>query len=247
MRDAGDTPTVRLQVCVNGARAADDHPALPVRPRAVADDLLRCLRVGADAVHVHPRGEDGTESLDAADVARTLLAIRRVAPDVEISVSTGAWIEPDPVRRLGHIRRWEHLPDVASVNLSEVGAVETAEVLLDRGVGVEAGLWSVGDVDRLAVSGLAGRCRRLLVEAVGGESPEDAAALVTTVLEALDGVEATGDRLVHGAGRSTWAVLSLAGRLGLATRIGLEDTRRLPDGRQADSNAALVAAACRLL
>ncbi|MFJ4618591.1 3-keto-5-aminohexanoate cleavage protein [Streptomyces sp. NPDC088812] len=40
-----------------------------------------------------------------------------------------------------------------------------------------------------------------------------------------------------------WPVLRLAGRLGLATRIGLEDTLVLPDGRRALSNAQLVTAA----
>lgn len=36
-------------------------------------------------------------------------------------------------------------------------------------------------------------------------------------------------------------MLRLAGRLGLATRIGLEDTLVLPDGERAESNARLVA------
>jgi uncharacterized protein (DUF849 family) len=35
-------------------------------------------------------------------------------------------------------------------------------------------------------------------------------------------------------------VLRLAGRLGLATRIGLEDTLLLPDGQRAVSNVQLV-------
>lgn len=239
--------SVRLQACLNGTRSVDDHPAVPIGPRSVADDALRCVRAGADGVHVHPRGDDGAESLAADDVARTVLAIRRVAPDLEISVSTGAWIESDPLRRLGQIRRWEHHPDVASVNLAEPGAAEVAEVLLDHGIDVEAGLWSVDDVVRLDASGLAGRCRRFLVETVSGESPEAAGELATVMLAALDDIGATADRLVHGSGRSTWTVLELAGRLGHATRIGLEDTRRLPDGRRAESNAALVATAARLL
>uniref|UniRef100_UPI0015F0DAE4 3-keto-5-aminohexanoate cleavage protein n=1 Tax=Streptomyces shenzhenensis TaxID=943815 RepID=UPI0015F0DAE4 len=38
----------------------------------------------------------------------------------------------------------------------------------------------------------------------------------------------------------SWPVLRPAGRLGLATRIGLEDTLLLPDGERALSNARLV-------
>ncbi|GAA3134592.1 hypothetical protein GCM10010521_20530 [Streptomyces rameus] len=49
--------------------------------------------------------------------------------------------------------------------------------------------------------------------------------------------------LLHGQEGGTWPVLRLAGRLGLATRIGLEDTLLLPDNRRARSNARLVAEA----
>ncbi len=46
--------------------------------------------------------------------------------------------------------------------------------------------------------------------------------------------------LPHGEDGGTWPVLRLAGRLGPATRIGLEDTLLLPDGQRAVSNAQLV-------
>jgi hypothetical protein len=46
--------------------------------------------------------------------------------------------------------------------------------------------------------------------------------------------------LLHGEEGGTWPVLRLAGRLGPATRIGLEDTLVLPDGQRAMSNARLV-------
>ncbi len=43
--------------------------------------------------------------------------------------------------------------------------------------------------------------------------------------------------LLHGEGTSAWPALLLAGRLGLSTRIGLEDVLVLPDGAQAADNA----------
>jgi uncharacterized protein (DUF849 family) len=46
--------------------------------------------------------------------------------------------------------------------------------------------------------------------------------------------------LLHGEDAGAWPVLRLAGRLGLATRVGLEDTLVLPDGQRAVSNAQLV-------
>jgi hypothetical protein len=47
--------------------------------------------------------------------------------------------------------------------------------------------------------------------------------------------------LLHGEDGGAWPVLRLAGRLGLATRVGLEDVLVLPDGARAGSNAELVA------
>jgi uncharacterized protein (DUF849 family) len=49
--------------------------------------------------------------------------------------------------------------------------------------------------------------------------------------------------LLHGEDGSAWPVLRHAVRLGLDTRVGLEDTLVLPDGRPAPDNAALVRAA----
>jgi uncharacterized protein (DUF849 family) len=53
--------------------------------------------------------------------------------------------------------------------------------------------------------------------------------------------------LLHGLGSSAWPALRAAGRLGLDTRVGLEDVLTLPDGSPARDNADLVAAALGLL
>ena len=78
------------------------------------------------------------------------------------AIATGGW-QPW-ADRLAAVAGWTELPDFASVNVHEAGALDLAEALLDRGVGVEAGLWH-GDGARLCVeSGLAARCTRLLLE-----------------------------------------------------------------------------------
>ena len=138
-----------LKACLNGARAAGEHPALPVRPAELAADALACVRLGAGAIHLHPRDEDGGETLAAAVVDATVRHVRD-ACGVPVGVATGAWVEPDPERRVALVREWTE-PAFASVNLSEPGAVEVMRALLDGGrVGVEAGVWSVVDAERLA-------------------------------------------------------------------------------------------------
>ncbi|MEV5477244.1 3-keto-5-aminohexanoate cleavage protein [Streptomyces sp. NPDC127159] len=227
-----------VQVCLNGVRGAGDGSAVPLSPAALADAAAAAVAAGASDIHVHPRTPCGQDTLSARVVAATLEAIRaRVA--VPVGVTTGAWTEPDPDARVGGIRSWTVLPDHASVNWHEPGAEEVAAALIERGVGVEAGLWSGTDgAARFAVSRLGPSVLRVLAE-VTDPSPDTAEDTAHALL--LDLGPAHGRPvLLHGEDGGAWPVLRLAARLGLATRIGLEDTLVLPDGRPARSNAELV-------
>jgi uncharacterized protein (DUF849 family) len=231
-----------LKVCVNGARGPHEHPALPVTAETMAEAAVRALAAGADAVHLHVRGAGHAESLQPDDVARTVEAVRARCGTVPIGVTTGAWIEPDLDERLALIRDWILLPDFASVNLEEEGVFEVCRALIEKGVGVEAGIGAVDEVGRLARSGLARSCLRILIEPVEPDAGP-AIATVRAVDAALEAAGITLPRLTHGFEATTWPVLDLALALGHDTRIGLEDTLHLPDGRVAADNAALVEAA----
>ena len=89
-------------------------------------------------------------------------------------------------------------------------------------------------------SGLAASCLRILIEPMDRE-PGVALQTVRSIEVELDGLEVR--RLLHGFGTTVWPMLDEAGRCGYDTRIGLEDTTELPDGRAADGNAQLVALA----
>ncbi|WP_161195102.1 MULTISPECIES: 3-keto-5-aminohexanoate cleavage protein [unclassified Streptomyces] len=232
-----------VQVCLNGARGAGDGAVVPLSPAALGDAAAAAVAAGASDVHVHPKSPCGQDTLSPRAVAATLDAIRsRVT--VPVGVTTGAWAEPDPAARVARIRSWTTLPDHASVNWHEEGAEEVAAALLDRGVGVEAGLWSGTDgAARFAASPLAGRVLRVLAELTDPD-PGSARASASALLAEIG---SAGGRpvLLHGEEGGAWPVLRLARELGLATRVGLEDTLVLPDGRRAGSNAELVEAVTR--
>lgn len=234
----------RIQACLNGARARGFHPRLPLTAAELAEDAAACAAAGAVALHLHPRDMNGEETLDPVAVGAAVAAVRRAAPGLPVSVSTGDWIEQDDARQLDHIRAWAALPpvarpDEASVNLSERTAPLVMEALLEGGIGVEAGLASVADADRLLGLGLLPRCRRLLVE-MDDVEPQAAEAVAAAIL-ALVGAGGP-ERQLHGFGRSAWPMARRAAALGLMLRLGLEDVADLPDGRAAPDNAALVAA-----
>jgi uncharacterized protein (DUF849 family) len=235
-----------LQAAINGARATTDHPALPVQPGELATAAKACVAAGAGAVHFHVRAEDGSESLAARDVARAVTAVRTACRGTRAGISTGAWIEPDPDRRLARVRRWYALPDFASVNFHEPGSTEVAEELLELGVGVEAGLSGTAAAEWLVRSGLEDRCVRVLLEPEESDLP---AALETlTAIEHILGGPATAGvapRLLHGVDATAWPLLREAVRRGYDARIGLEDTLRLPGGEVARDNTELIRAARR--
>ncbi len=233
----------RIKACLNGRRSRAEHPAVPVTPAEVAAAAAGAVAAGAEAVHVHPRGPDGDESLAAGDIGATVSAVRNACPGVPIGVSTGLWIcAGDASRRRRLVAGWgglppEQRPDFASVNLSEPGPAALAAELEAAGIAVEAGVWSTVDADLLAECGM--RPLRVLVEVI--DAPETIAVRIAGgILARLDWHGIAAARLLHGEGAACWPMVAHAGRLGLPTRIGLEDTLVLPDGRPAEDNAALV-------
>lgn len=229
-----------LEACLNGPRDPGVHVALPVTAAQLASDAVACVGAGAQAIHLHPRGADGRESLEAGVVDPVVEEVA-AACGVPVGVATGAWVEPDPARRAALVGRWS-APAFASVNLGEDGHAEVMRALLDAGVGVEAGVWTVEQADALHATGLAREVLRVLVEPMDGDG--DAACRRARDIDArldVHGIDAP--RVHHGEGPATWAVLRQAAKRGHGIRVGLEDTLVLPDGRRTGDNAELVAAA----
>lgn len=232
-----------IQACLNGARPPAAHPALPVTPAEIATDVMAAVSAGADSVHVHPKDADGLDTLDPDTVDAVVLDVRVAAPEVPVSVTTGAWALPDPNERVAAVNAWSVLPDVASVNWHERGAIGVVEALLERGIGVEAGLWTIEDVREWALSPVRDEVRRVLIELPDGIGDPQIVCLAQDMIEAVREVSPSVPVLLHGEGQSAWPALTHALRLGIESRIGLEDTLQLPDGEPAPDNAALVRAA----
>ena len=232
-----------LQAALNGPFTKSDHPALPVSSAELAADAAACVKAGAEAFHVHPRDANEDERLEARIVDSVVAAVRGTH-GCPVGVSTGAWIEPDVERRAALVSEWRE-PDYASVNVSEDGSFEVMQALIEAGVGIEAGVWSVADAEALVSSGLADRTTRVLVEPVD-VGRDDALAVVSAIHQVLDRHDVAVPRLQHGDGDAAWILLEDAVARGIDTRIGFEDTLLLPDGNQAASNALLVGAARQL-
>ncbi|WP_029352416.1 3-keto-5-aminohexanoate cleavage protein [Bosea sp. 117] len=234
-----------LQACLNGSRDKDFHPQTPVTPAELAADARRVVAAGAAELHFHPRDADGAETLDAAHVAAAIKAVRAAVPGTPIGLSTHAGIAPRGRGRLKTVEAWTVKPDYVSVNLVEEDAPQMIALALDKGIGVEAGLWSVADAERLIALPRAHDCLRILIE-INEQDIAQGLEVAAAIRTLLAGANLDLPILQHGFDASVWPLYEDALLRQLDTRIGLEDGRHLPDGTPAADNAALITAALRL-
>lgn len=138
------------------------------------------------------------------------------------------------------------LPDFASVNWHEPGSVRLAEHLLDRGVGIEAGLHTRESIAAWTRWPRRGETMRALLEVIEPLSAESGLARARALVDAFHPWESAVPVLLHSEDVASWEVAREAARLGVDTRMGLEDTLFLADGTRASGNADLVRAALDL-
>jgi uncharacterized protein (DUF849 family) len=235
-----------IQAAMNGSRAHQENPAVPISPAELAVSSKAAVVAGANELHFHVRAADGRESVAAPDVAAAVTAVRAAVPGIRFGISTGWWILRDTAARHAAISEWKVLPDYASVNFKEEGALELAKLLLSLGVGIEAGFSGLLGTEEFLASGLAPRCLRLLVEPFEADL-ESALQNVAAIEAALDRGRVKLPRLLHGFNQTAWSVIDVATARGYDTRVGFEDILTLRNGQPAPSNAALVAEVLRRL
>ena len=177
------------------------------------------------------------ESVAAGDVAAALEAIRSACPGIPVGVSTAAWIVKDAARRPALVRSWSVLPDYASVNVHEEGAAELMRLLIERGVGIEAGVARAALRSSSTAVSPASACASC-------SSPPAPPATSTPTWRRWS--ESWRGSIARVASRRPVDLADDRARGAPRLRhlgVGLEDTLTLPDGSRAEGNAALVAAA----
>jgi uncharacterized protein (DUF849 family) len=146
-----------VQAALNGNR---NHPTVPRMPQELATDAHLVVEAGARSVHLHAYNECGQETLAAKPCALALQAVRAACPGVPISLTTSADVEPNPEKRRALIATWTEVPDLVTANMGEKGILDLCELLIERGIGIEAGLLSLKDAHVFIGSGIAPRCSR---------------------------------------------------------------------------------------
>jgi uncharacterized protein (DUF849 family) len=246
--DGGGGKGALVQAALNGGTTRAEHAAVPLTAAELAEEARAAAGNGARALHLHPRDGSGAQTLEPDHVLAAVAAVR-AATGLPVGVTTGIWtVDGDVDRRLDLVARWAgpDRPDYASINMNEPGTEDLADLLTSLGIAIEAGVWTAADARLLGAAGFRSRILRVLMEPADRE-PARAVATAAAAAAELARLGVAARQVHHGYDLATWAVMRAAVAMGQDIRVGLEDTKVLPDGSLAAGNGDLVAAAVRLL
>lgn len=108
-----------IKACLNGARPAAAHPALPVTPTEPAQAALAAFGAGAGAIHIHPRDATGSQFLMPAACGAAITAIGAAVPGLPVGVTTMLLDASGVAQRRADVAAWTVRPDFASVRKHE--------------------------------------------------------------------------------------------------------------------------------
>lgn len=247
-----------LAVAPNGARKTHaDHARLPISPDELAQCARECVDAGAAMIHLHVRKADATHSLEVADYAPAMEAVRKaVGNQLVLQLTTEAVGIYQPAQQIATVQALR--PEAASVAVRELvpdeAALPVAEAFFQwmhrEHVVAQYILYDASDVRRYAAlrgSGAIPEGRHWVLFVLGRysagqkSSPADLLPFLAAWHEM--GLDQSGTEwAVCAFGKQEADCAATAVMLGGHARIGFENNMALPDGAVAPDNAALLRA-----
>lgn len=265
---------VIITCAVTGSSPVPDHPAFPKTNEEVANAAIEAGEAGASIIHVHVRKPDGEPSTDLEDYTEVYNRIRQKNNELIINLTTGPgcnWIQSDedPMmpgpgakvftaeKRLEHVERLRPemcTLDICTMQIFGTVAINTKKMITKMGhmirdcnVKPEIECFDTGDL--------------VFAEDLIADGALDGPGVYSIVMGTKYGIHATPEAMIYckshlppgavwqgfGVSRHTWPMAAQSVILGGNIRTGFEDSTYLGPGRQAPSNAAMVAQAAELV
>ena len=119
-----------LSLCPTGiVPTRDMSPRVPLTPQEVAKDIVDCLPLGINSVHLHARDELGANCNRPATYAHFIAAVRAVSEEIVICASCSGRIDPSLEARSAVLNLEGDLrPDMASLTLGSMNFPRSASV-----------------------------------------------------------------------------------------------------------------------
>lgn len=267
-------PTIVSCAVTGNITTRQQTPHLPVTPEEIANSCIEAARAGAAIIHIHVRHPDGRPSMELAHYREVVERLRAADEDMVINLTTGpgqrfvpseadpsvaapgtTLMRPEP--RVAHVQALR--PELCSLDLNTMYSGSSvvintpanlaimAQLIAEAGVKPELEVFDSGDI----------QLGNHFIE----QGRLEASTLFQIVLGVRYGAIATPETLMYmksllppaapwsafGVGRWEFPMLAQSWLLGGHVRVGLEDNIYLEKGVLAESNAALVAKAVRIV
>ncbi|MEP7457271.1 3-keto-5-aminohexanoate cleavage protein [Phyllobacterium sp. SB3] len=267
---------VILTCAINGGGTAAlaEHPAIPITPGDIAKEVMHASQNGAAIAHIHVRDPQTGHGSNSFELYSAVVAMVRssgtdivlnltcsMASLVSLEWSDGLRLADGtslamPIERIRHAL--ELKPEIATIDCGVFGIGESifvgrpsdlrsmAVLMRDAGIRPELECFDLGQIETA----------KKLIEEGYVEKPSFIQLCLGTgygapdTLSALEGMRAQLPAqsiwAAFGCGRNQLGLVPHIVRAGGHIRVGLEDTRFMPDGSKA-TNASLIAAAANIV
>ncbi|MBC7359526.1 MAG: 3-keto-5-aminohexanoate cleavage protein [Desulfacinum sp.] len=230
------------------------NPHVPITAEEIARDVRRCADAGAVLFHVHARDENGRPTLDIERFKENVRAIKEVAPDVILQLSTGARAGKDwearanPVRLLPEMASFttgsNNLPGIVYENSPQFIQF-LAGVFKETGVKPEIEVFETGMINNALYLQKKGLIEPPLHFDFVLGAPGSMPGSVKNLLFLSESIPPGSTWSVAGIAQAEIPLATAAIVMGGHVRVGLEDNLTLPDGSPA-TNAGLVEKVVRI-
>ena len=129
-----------IKIALNGARTKEESNYIPHTLSEIEKEVRQLYNFGCNVFHIHCYNEYGKESLNYKNVGNLVSTLKNISSEIQLGISSGEWIEPELKHRKSQIEDWEIFPDFISVNMIEEDAIEISQILISKGIKIEAGL-----------------------------------------------------------------------------------------------------------
>ncbi len=232
-------------------------PALPITPKEIAEDAIRCWKAGAAVLHLHMRDDEGHGKIDADRFRETVNRIRDAGCDAVLNLTTSGELHVDAERRMAHVI--ELHPEMATFDAGSINAgdgifdndpdflISLGKMMIEEGVKPEV---EIMDLGMLTAAEWYKKQGALLdpihYQFVLGFAFSGAPATPQNLCYLVDHMPAGGTWSAFGTGAGHLPILYTTLALGGHVRVGLEDNIWYQKGVPA-TNEMLVARTARVI
>lgn len=262
----GNVTPVVITCAINGNRITREMAPVPITPDEQAVSAAEAVKAGASIIHLHARGDNGEESVDADRYYDAISKVRESTPDTIIEITpratnTGARL-PEKVERGNLVKisaaMWGNRPDlkpeICALNISTRNidpqtvllcpprdVREQIENLYELGLTPRCDVYDLGDIrvtlDLLEKGVLQAPLHYLLILGSYSGIGATAANLDNMVRQLPEGSHWTA---IGAGSKHNSAMAERAIKLGGHIRTGFEDETYVRKGQKAGSNAELI-------